>query len=500
MYQGRITKESALTFVELPPTQHGKLSVEAGILGSKAQGHRSHDLYSEFSLPDRANGLLLGIARANGWNNSQVINPKYHGRKDRLTKSNWSCIMSSDVLALSAITRTIPQTYELADQYHKANPNGVVVMGGVHATFLPEEALQHADVVVMYEAEKTLPLVLEGLINNNLDRIPGIGYRRDGEIEIDSDRPYLLTSEELGDTPLPIYDPAIRNGVDIATIRTTVGCPHSCTFCSVTEFNGNRYRTIPVPRVIEEVKSIQDMGSRRLMWVDDNLTANSSHLNELSDAIVEEGLVRKGLGQLDIYGAKPEKIEAMRRMGIDAVCIGFESNNPAALMNVKKKANSEKNTETAKAFKDYGFWLHGMMIVGLDGDTPESARELLEWSKKYLDSVQFFVPIPLPGARLYEQMKEEGRILTEDFSLYDAGHVIIRPLPESGFTPLSLQKTSEAMFRDFYSIPNSARRFLRSKHKRRVLGLAAYVATGAINRGLRDPASLNHLKFLESVS
>jgi radical SAM superfamily enzyme YgiQ (UPF0313 family) len=141
----RISKKSKITLVELPATQFGILN-----------GNPAYDIYSIFKLPPRALPTLAAVLYREGFEDVEMVHPKFHGRNGRLGPENWKRILESEVLGISAITRTAPQSMTLAERYKKINPNGIVIAGGMDPTYRIKEWLNHVDIVVRGEGEKTL--------------------------------------------------------------------------------------------------------------------------------------------------------------------------------------------------------------------------------------------------------------------------------------------------------------------------------------------------------
>jgi len=485
----KLTKKSKVTLVELPPTQFGILNGDIG-----------YDVYSAFRLPSRATPTLEAILREDKWENVKSINPMYHGDKGKLTSDNFKNIFDSDVLLVSSITRTSPQSMELIRQYKQAKKDGIVIVGGFDPTFRYEAWLKFADIIVMGEGEATLKELMNRLTQDtkNLDDIAGIAYKNRDEIIVTKKRK-LLTPDELSRLPLPYYDESVRKGVRQAVVETSRGCPFNCDHCTVTEFYGTKHRIKSSERVIDEIKHVKDMG-KSLFFTDDNFAGNTNYAKELLKRIIEEDINNRFMSaQVSVAAAfNKELMGLFKKAGIKAVYVGFESNNDATLDGYGKPFNWKQNQEAAKIFKEYGFWVHGMMMPGGKGDTPESLREMLEWAKKNLDSVQFFPPCPLPGSKLYEQLKKEGRILTEDYSLYDAQHVIINP--QNNFTPFELQTTVYDMYKDFYSPKEFLYRLMNNQNKKLHSFFFTYInLLGGKKKILEAPQSLEHLGYLKNL-
>src|SRR3989344_3026308 len=293
----KITKNSVLTFVELPPTQFGVLNGDSG-----------YDIYSHINMPSRAIATLRGVLIGEGYTNTYEINPKYHGRGGKLTHENMQSIFQSDVLLLSSITRTAKQTMSLADLYKLHNPQGIVVAGGPDPTFRTEDWLDHVDVVIRVEGEATLKDLMQGLSEDasHLEEIKGIYYIKNGEQKVNMSRP-LLSEEELGKMPHPFYDKIVSRQLKTGTIETTRGCPHDCDYCGVTSMYGNAYRRRPIRWTLEEMANINGFGIKTFI-VDDNISPGGPKDIERLEAI--EAMGEKGnkrVAQITVYARSEER-------------------------------------------------------------------------------------------------------------------------------------------------------------------------------------------------
>jgi radical SAM superfamily enzyme YgiQ (UPF0313 family) len=434
---------SRITLVELPATSFGKLNAP-----------KVKDVYTRVLIPARANPQLQAILLQEGYEDVESIDPNLN-RKKKLTKKDLERIMTSDYLLLSSITRTIPQTRELAEIYKKANPEGKVIVGGPHVTFTPKETLEWADVVVRHEGDKTIVELLEKLEQQkSLKEVKGISYNL-GAMFVNNECRELLSKEEL--SALPFSDYSIYPRKITGIINTSRGCPYACNFCSVTQLYGSKYRRKSNQRILEELSVIKTRLGK-VFFCDDNFAANKRATKELLEEMVKLNGKKDYSCQLSINSAflssqtnelDEEFVALLRRAHFGEVYLGIESINEETLKEYHKPATVERNKLAVKVFRDAGLWTHGMMMIGGEGDTNESLDEELDWAKQNLDSVQFFAPIPFPKTPFTEEMTRQGRILTKDSWLYDGMHVIVEP---KNFSPYELQCRLLDMHKQFYTI------------------------------------------------
>lgn len=487
MIFSKTVKQPRLTLVELPPTYFGQIN-----------GPKVKDVYAGFKFPPRAAPLLHSILLKAGFKDVKTIDPNYNQTPGRLNLKNFQRIGHSDYLLLSAITRTIPQTRQLARWYKRANPSGTVIVGGPHVTFLPKEALEWADVVVRNEGDQTVVELIQKLIKDGApEGVKGVSYRQN-EIFIHATSRPPLTEKELSLLPQPFYEKPIRHGKGYLTISTSRGCPFKCNFCTVRLIYGTKYRRRSNISIIAELRQMMNKPQKFVFFTDDNFAGRRGETKELLRQMITLGLDQKSyLVQLSIHSAfDPELLKLLKKANVFAVFIGVESINEETLKSFNKKATAEKNKEAIRLFREAGLWVHGMMMVGGDGDTDESLEETLRWARFNFDSVQFFAPTPLPGTEFARQMDETSRIVTKKYYLYDAQHVVIRP---KNFTPGELQEKIFDMYRRFYSRVNVVRTWRKSVRPFHKLGVDAY-ARSLIKSLWTESQTQKYLTFLRMMS
>jgi radical SAM superfamily enzyme YgiQ (UPF0313 family) len=282
------------------------------------------------------------------------------------------------------------------------------VLGGLHTTALPDEAIQHADAVVLGEAEGTWPKLLDDFKHHRLERF------------------YSAPRPSLVDLPLPRRDLLKpRSYITTATVQTTRGCPFACSFCSVTEFFGRSYRTRPVQEVIKEIRALK---TKFVGFIDDNIIGNHRYARELFTALIPERV--KWLGQASLNLARdPELLKLAKASGCLGLFIGFESLSEAGLTELNKTYQSPGNFRSAiKKIQDYGIGIEGSFIFGLDADTPDVFKRTLDFAvSSGLELASFGVLTPFPGTPLYRKLERERRIISRDWRKYDIGHAVYKP-------------------------------------------------------------------------
>jgi radical SAM superfamily enzyme YgiQ (UPF0313 family) len=298
----------------------------------------------------------------------------------------------------------IRRAYEVADEYKKRGIT--VVIGGIHVSMVPEEASHHADTVVIGEGEKAWPQVVQDFENGQLKKI----YR-------------FPACTDLGAIPMPRFDLIKKESYlklpfrksPLIPVYTSRGCPHNCSFCSVSKFWGKNIRFKPVAAVVEEIKM---SGGDSFFFTDDNFLASPSKTAELCKAL--KPLKIKFLCQIDSLVARNlSAIEMLKDAGCFIALVGFERID----FHNFKKLNKEFNLQSDyKALIDElhrnSIAVYASLILGLEGDTLEYAKSLLEFlNENKVELAALFPLTPLPGTELFKEMKTKHQIKDESWWL-----------------------------------------------------------------------------------
>ena len=404
-------------------------------------------IYSRVCIPRLGSVLLGTIMRAKGYDVRVYI--------EDIQAIDMSELMSADLVAISAITSTAPQSYRLADMVRKAG--GIVVMGGTHTSFMPEEGMQHADFVVRGEGELAFQELVEAIERGEgFEKIQNLTYRdADGRVLSNPERAKI---PNLDVNPIPDY--GLITGWKpggVISIATSRGCPFSCTFCSVPGMYGHAFRTHSIERVLEELALHR--GNLFTFFADDIFTANKKRVKELLRGMIARGLTSEWGAQVRTETVDdPELLQLMRDANCFKVFVGFESINPRTLKLFQKKQDLAKIERSIERFHAHGIHIHGMFVIGSDEDDLETIDATAEFAIKHdIDSVQFMILTPIPGSPDWEKLYAHGDkyVITDDWSLYDGHHVVHQPRKMS---PYELQMAAIDAMGKFYSWRGVARK------------------------------------------
>jgi radical SAM superfamily enzyme YgiQ (UPF0313 family) len=342
----------------------------------------------------------------------------------------------ADLVGITSMTCSVNRGYEIADRFRQ---RGIpVVMGGIHVSSRPDEALAHCDSVVVGEAEQLWPRIVRAVETGQLERI----YRHpDG----------LPSLDNLPQTDWELYQG--KGYLPVHFVETTRGCPLDCEFCAVTTFFGGRYRNRPLEDVLEELRGLRPFEGfvmkNVVFFVDDNIVSNRAYARAFLTRIADLGL--RWLGHASVNLANdPEILELCQRSGCLGVLIGFETLSTETMRSIGRKSRLRMDyLEAIQKIHDHGIGIDGSFVFGFDTDDEGVFDRTLDFVTRAKIEVPYFsVLTPYPGTRLHERMARENRILSHDWSLYDTSHVVIRP---KRLTPDQLQQGYLDAFHQAYA-------------------------------------------------
>jgi radical SAM superfamily enzyme YgiQ (UPF0313 family) len=407
-------------------------------------------IYSRVCIPRLGSVLLGTIMRAKGYDVRVYV--------EDIQAIDMGEVMSADLVAVSAITSTAPQSYKLADLARAAGK--VVVMGGTHTSFMPEEGMQHADFVVRGEGEFAFQELVDAIQRGEgFDKIQNLTYRTaEGRIVSNPERPKI---PNLDVNPIPDY--TLISGWKpggVVSVATSRGCPFSCTFCSVPGMYGHAFRTHSIERVLQELEIHK--GNLYTFFADDIFTANKKRVKELLRQMIARNLTPEWGAQVRTETVDdPELLALMRDSNCFNVYVGFESINPRTLKLFQKKQDLAKIERSIERFHAHKIRIHGMFVVGSDEDDVETIDATAEFALKHdIDSVQFMILTPIPGSPDWDTLYSRGDryVINRNWTFYDGHHAVHQPRRMS---PYELQMAAIKAMEKFYSWRGVARKLLK---------------------------------------
>ncbi len=390
------------------------------------------------------------------------------------TVSDLDLNLDADLVAITGLLRNIPRAVDIARAFRKRGIRTVI--GGVAAWALRSSVQSEFDCCVDGEADLLWPEIVADAEQGRL-------------------RPHYAAPShpDLVSLPFPRYDlldfnrylaPPNDPKHPITSIETSRGCPRSCSYCLVSRFFGRRMRYRPVGEVVEEIKH---HGAKMLFFTDDNLLIEPERALELIRAIRPLGV--RWSAQCDALSARrPGLLRAARESGCLAMVVGVESLDPDALRSLDKSALADVSIEElSAAFAEAGIGLIASVMFGLDHDTPstmEAAVDRLVANR--VDLLYPWILTPLPRTPLHERLAAEGRVLHENYSLYDASHVVFQP---RNMSPRRLEESFWSVARRFYRSLNALRLVTRPGSSYRFHLAAMHAYYGRLVRAGRHPTA-----------
>jgi len=344
-----------------------------------------------------------------------------------------------DLVGISIMTATAKRGYHLARIFKEKGSK--VVFGGIHASVMPEEAINYGDAVVIGEAEGSWPNLIEDFKQNSLKKY------------------YENKEPDLSKAPLPKRDSRIDRsvlGLKWPSFYTTKGCPYDCEFCSVSSIYGRKIRHLPIPLVI---KDIENADSKVFLSLDDNIAANPKYAKNLFKEMAHLNIEWGGQSTVSI-AKDDELLQLCRKSGCRVLFIGLESVSTKSINRMRKTLKSLKDNEDAiKKIQNTGIIFHPSFVFGFDDDTKAVFDDTLEFLyRNRITTATFNILTPYPGTRLYHRLKQEGRLISKDWSHYNHYTVTFRPKNMTG------RELAEGYFflkKEFYSLSNICRRITR---------------------------------------
>jgi radical SAM superfamily enzyme YgiQ (UPF0313 family) len=450
-----------------------------GRVDSMMPGRYTHTMRRKLLLVNPVNAARSGLTI----NPSSRFQPLGLGIIAALTPDTWDVEIAdenferfeyrpADLVGFSAFTASVNRAYEIAALYRaKAIPT---VLGGIHASMLPQEAGRYVNTVVVGEAEGVWKRLIRDFEQGRL----GALYR--GE------------QTDLTDMPRPRRD-LFHPGYLFGSIQTSRGCPMNCEFCSVTAFNGSRFRQRPIRAVLDELETIpQNM----IFFVDDNLVGYGRDSRQravaLCKGMIERGIRKSWFCQASMnFADDDELLYYAGQSGCRMVFLGIEAENTAALGEVNKKLNLNMRKDYERTFQRinrHGIAVLGAFIYGMDSDTAFALKQRTAYILNCgVDVMQTTFLTPLPGTRLFRRIAEQKRLLHTDFPndwhRYDMTEVVHTPLR---MKPEILAEAMHRTVMKLYSRISLMRKFFKTWRTTKSLETAIWAYSS--NRNYRNVA------------
>ena len=359
-----------------------------------------------------------------------------------------------DLVVIQVYITSAYRAYRIADHYRRRGAH--VALGGLHVTSLPNEALPHADTIFLGPGEDTWPAFLADFRRGRTDRV------------------YQSRVRTLAEVP-PIRRDLIKRPLYLVpnSIVVSRGCPHVCDFCYKEAFfeGGRSFYTQTVDAALAEIDRLP---GRHLYFLDDHLFGDRRFATALFDGMRGMGRLWQAAGTVNAV-LTPGVLERAVDSGLRSLFVGFETLNPANLLEQRKYQNLRRDyAQAASRLHDLGVMINGSFVFGMDGDDGSVFERTVDWAvEQGIETATFHILTPYPGTALYSRMSAQGRLTTSDWDRYDTRHAVFRP---AHMTAEELERGYRRAYREFYRWSSIARG--ACAHGRVIAGLrhAAYAA------------------------
>jgi radical SAM superfamily enzyme YgiQ (UPF0313 family) len=359
---------------------------------------------------------------------------------ENVEKIDFDC--GANMVGITVTLDVMPRARQIANEFMR---RGIpVVAGGIHVTCCPDDCRQYFSAICVGPAERVWAKIIADVKADCLQK------------------EYCDTKDFSGDEIVsPMYDNSEQKKyLYTNVVLTSRGCPNRCSFC-YNSCSNRLYTRRPISDVIKDIKTL---GTRHILFIDDNFIGNPKYTHELLNQILDMNLIWNAAVTTKILNY-PDLLDLMAKTGCRSLFIGFESINTASLESVNKDNTVRKYEGLVKAIHDRGIMINASMVFGLDGDDKYTFKRTLDWLVKMrIETLTSHILTPYPGTELHRSMDAAGRIIDYDLGKYNTSNVVFKP---AGMTNKELYKGYRWMYRQFYSFKNIIRRFPKSKVQRK---------------------------------
>jgi anaerobic magnesium-protoporphyrin IX monomethyl ester cyclase len=366
-------------------------------------------------------GYLAGYLREKNKDSVKIYDEQMGLLNENKLRDELEKIEGPKIVGMTCLTVTAKRAYELTHLIKKIDPEVVVVLGGIHATAVPEECLKKtsADIVVRGEGEETLSEIYEAIkAKEDFKTINGISYKENENLIHNPPRDLIKDLDAIPAFPYDLFEHNIDLYKDFGAIISSRGCPYSCIFCSQRLISKQRYRFLPNYRIINKIKLLVDKyHQEKIFFVDDTFTINRKRTFALLDEIIASGYHKKVGFIVESRGKEItwELLMKMKEANVVSIVFGVETGSERMMSKINKGETVEDNINGIKLTHKAGIATDSSFVMGLPTETKEDRKLSSKLARELpLDGARFNIAIPYPGTEFYKIAQKEGRLNISD--------------------------------------------------------------------------------------
>lgn len=426
----------------------------------------------DFKTPPIGLAYLASVLRENGFRVRIIDNVVERLSLDEIVKK----VRDSTLVGITTTTPTFNKALEYARKIKSVLENVFIVLGGIHVSFMPYSALKHdfVDGVCIGEGEYTLLETVERLEKGrSLEGVKGLIYKEDGKVIDNGRREFIRNLDEL---PFPAYDllpldkySILGQRLEHFPIMSSRGCPFGCRYCASSKFMGRMFRARSAENVADEIEWLVDKFKARFIgFGDDTFTLNKRRVLELCKEIKERGLDVEWSCSSRVDTINGEILKEMKKAGCNCIYYGVESANPKILNEFyRKRIKLDQVVDAVKRTKENEILTVCSFIIGAPMESRDDILRTLKFSIKLdPDYAQYSILTPYPGTEIYEEAKEKGWLLTENFDDYTCGKPVLKNFYLS---PKEISRLLRYCYMRFYLRPKFILKEIKNKNVKVVL-------------------------------
>lgn len=362
-------------------------------------------------------GVLAGALMESNPDSVKIIDEQIDFLKDADIENLVFSLERPMIVGMSVLTINSKRAYKLCELIKNIDPNVTIILGGIHPTVMPQEALSHygIDIVVRGEGEETLKELVETISSGtDFRRIQGISYKDNNNIIHNPLRLLVENLDVIPPFPYYLFEKNINDYSTFGAVFTSRGCPYSCIFCSSQSISNKKYRYFSIERVVSEMKILIDKYNQKMIFImDDNISGNRNHFTRLVEGIIKNGLHKKTAFQASMRGdsINSELLDMAKSANFKMISFGLETGSDKLMKLINKGETVKQVSEAIRLTDKKGIAAAATIIFGLPTESRKDRWDTMRLVRSLpLSSIRFNTLVPYPGTPIFEMLDRYNQI------------------------------------------------------------------------------------------